>query len=100
VKTPKRSITQPDARPFIELRHDLKNNLCAILFLSGIELEKLLIKEQTNDNLRDILICATEATAALQIMFAGFDGTERSIQPYPTKETRLPSNQTKSGNEA
>jgi len=97
MKTPKRSTTQPDARPFIELRHDLKNNLCAILFLSGIELEKLLIKEQTSDALRDILICATEATAALQIMFAGFDGTESSVQPYSEKEDRLPSNHQKSG---
>ena len=98
MKTTKRSTTQPDARSFIELRHDLKDNLCAILFLSGIELEKLLIKEQTSDNLRDILICAAEATAALQIMFAGFDGTESSIQPYPTEETRLPSNQEESAN--
>jgi hypothetical protein len=98
VRTPKRSITQSDARSFIELRYDLRNSLTAIVMLSGIELENLLIKEEMNANLRGIYISAVEASAALRIMFDGYEGTESEIQPYQAKEARVPSNQDKSGN--
>lgn len=98
MKAPNRSLTKQDTRSFVDLRHDLNNNIFAILCLCGIEWEKVLVKEETNDNLRDIYVCAAEANAALHIMFSGLVGTEPHIQPYSPEADRLPSKHRKLAN--